>query len=129
MAAAVVVDLGFYTGYSAAFADRPGAGSLYGVLALLMGPLLWGWRGLPLTAVPVGLAASFWPQRDALGVELGVWQTWMLVLLFALPTADRASMYAAAVRARPEVSWSLPEDRASACITLLAPVGRSSHAE
>ena len=121
MAAAVVVDLGFYAGYSAAFADRPGAGSLYGVLALLMGPLLWGWRGLPLTAVPVGLAASFWPQRDALGVELGVWQTWMLVLLFALPTAGLTSLVrrGGARIARAEGQFQAAFDHASSGMALL----------
>src|SRR5260221_9803752 len=65
-----IADVGIYAGYSIAFHNVPGAGSLYGVFVLLMGPVRYGLRGVPATVVPVGLIAALWPQLDLTGKSI-----------------------------------------------------------
>ncbi|HUR13239.1 MAG TPA: EAL domain-containing protein [Mycobacteriales bacterium] len=79
------VDITAFAAYSLAFADRPGAGSTYGVFVLLAGPLRYGLRGVLATAVPVALTAIAWPQVDATGATVGVDQVVALCLIFTAP--------------------------------------------
>ncbi len=83
----VATDVLAYGVYSVLFSSVPGAGSAAPVLVLLAGPLLFGWRGLLVTGVPVGVVASLWPQHDAVGHTTSAWQVWLLVAVFAVPAA------------------------------------------
>jgi diguanylate cyclase (GGDEF)-like protein/PAS domain S-box-containing protein len=81
-----VVDLAVYTGYSAAFHERPGAGGAYAVFVLVSGVLRWGYWGLLATVLPVGTVAAVWSQRDAAGHVTSAPTIAVLCALFALPT-------------------------------------------
>ena len=87
-----VVDLIAVLGYSAYFAHRPGAGSAYPAFVLILGPLRWGWRGVPVTAIPIGLIATLWPQQTLSGTTYNVGQIWLLVALFSASTAAIVSV-------------------------------------
>ena len=78
-------DVAIYASYTAAFHDRPGAASLYGVFVLLMGPMRYGLRGLPVTVLPVCLVAVVWPQADATGSHLSLPVLLLLCLGFSMP--------------------------------------------
>ncbi|MBC7373219.1 MAG: EAL domain-containing protein [Frankiales bacterium] len=86
------IDLVLYLLYSVLFSQQPGANTFYPILVLLAGPVLWGWRGLPWSAVPVGIIASLWPQQDALGATSGPWEVWTLVALLSVPAAGLSSL-------------------------------------
>ena len=93
--AAVVVtaiDLLAVLAYSAYFAERPGAGSAYPAFVLILGPVRWGWRGVPITGIPIGLIAMLWPQQTLSGTTYNVGQIWLLVMLFAGSTAAIVSV-------------------------------------
>jgi diguanylate cyclase (GGDEF)-like protein/PAS domain S-box-containing protein len=79
-------DVAAYAGYSLAFADRPGAGSAYGVFVLLAGPLRYGLRGGLVTVLPVAVTAIVWPQLDAGGATVAPDEVVALCLIFTLPT-------------------------------------------
>ena len=67
-----LADVLLFAGYSVAFGDRPGAGGLYGVFVLLVGPLRYGALGVLATVVPVGAIAIGWPQLDVNGASPAV---------------------------------------------------------
>ncbi len=79
------VDVALFAGYTIAFADRPGAGSSYGLFVLLAGPIRYGVRGIFATVVPVGLVAVLWPQMDAAGATVAANQVVALCFIFAAP--------------------------------------------
>jgi diguanylate cyclase (GGDEF)-like protein/PAS domain S-box-containing protein len=81
-----VADVALYAGYSLTFADRPGAGSAYGVFVLLAGPLRYGLRGALATVAPVALIAVVWPQQDSAGGTVGFSEVIALCVIFTLPT-------------------------------------------
>ncbi|MCU1594436.1 MAG: hypothetical protein JWO12_1828 [Frankiales bacterium] len=78
-------DVAAFAGLSAAFMDRPGAGGLYGVFVLIIGPVRYGSRGLLATAVPVAAIAVLWPQLDQSGGTTPPGQVALLCVLFTLP--------------------------------------------
>ena len=78
-------DVLVYLGYCLAFASTPGAGGLYGVFVLIIGPVRYGLRGLLATVVPVGLIAILWPQLDVVGATVPMDQVVLLCLAFSLP--------------------------------------------
>jgi diguanylate cyclase (GGDEF)-like protein/PAS domain S-box-containing protein len=78
-------DVLLFAAYSWAFHDTPGAGTLFGLYVLLVGPIRYGLRGLPVTVLPVALVAAGWPQLDAAGRWESAGQVVLLSLLFALP--------------------------------------------
>ena len=80
-----VADVAVFASYSAAFANRPGAGATYGIFVLLMGPVRYGWRGALATGVPVALIAIAWPQKDAAGAVLPLVQVLTVCGLFTIP--------------------------------------------
>jgi diguanylate cyclase (GGDEF)-like protein/PAS domain S-box-containing protein len=80
-----VADVALFAAYSAAFSDRPGAGSLLGAYVLVVGPIRYGWRGVLATALPVGVISVLWPQLDASGGSVPAVDVLLLCLLFALP--------------------------------------------
>jgi len=57
------LDVLLYVGYSAAFHEMPGAGSIYPVFVLVAGPLRWGLAGMPATVLPVVVIATWMPQE------------------------------------------------------------------
>jgi diguanylate cyclase (GGDEF)-like protein/PAS domain S-box-containing protein len=81
-----VVDVLLYAGYSMAFHNLAGAGGLYGVYVLLMGPVRYGSWGVAATVVPVGLVTVLWPQLDATGSTVAVSAVVALCAIFTLPT-------------------------------------------
>ena len=121
MRAAAGGDVVLFLVYSILFSHRPGAGSLYPILVLLAGPLLWHWRGLAWTAVPVAVIASLWPQQDALGATSTVWQVWMLVVLFTVPAAGLSSLVhrGSARLSRAEEQFRTAFEDASSAMALL----------
>jgi diguanylate cyclase (GGDEF)-like protein/PAS domain S-box-containing protein len=122
----LTTDVVAYAAYSVVFGAVPGAGSLAPVFVLLAGPLLLGWRGLLVTAVPVGVVASVWPQTDALGQTAGVWEVWVLVLLLTVPAAAVSTLVRrGSVRlARAEEQFRTAFDDASSGMALLDDAGR-----
>ncbi len=117
----VLADVAAYALYSVAFASVPGAGSLVPMFVLLAAPLLWGWRGLPVTAVPVILIASLWPQQDALGHTTGTGEVILLVVLLTVPAAA-VSVFVqrgSARLARAEEQFRTAFDDASSGMALL----------
>ncbi len=89
---ATVVDLVVVLAYSVSFAHDPGAGSAYPAFVLILAPLRWGWRGIPITALPIGLIATLWPQQTLSGTTYSVGQVWLLVALFSASTAAIVSV-------------------------------------
>ncbi len=83
--AAVGVDLLWFAGTSMLWGSDRGTGTAYGLMALLVGPLRWGWRGLLVTGLPVGVVASVWPQLDASGAAPGAAGVWTLIAVIGLP--------------------------------------------
>ncbi len=81
------VDVLVCAGYSWQYADHPGAGSAYPAFVLIMGPVRWGWRGIPITGVPIGIIATIWPQQTLSGATYNAGQIWFLVGLFSVATA------------------------------------------
>ncbi len=95
------VDVALFAAYSVAFASRPGAGALYGAFVLVIGPVRYGLRGIPATAVPVALVAALWPQLDASGTTAPVGEILFLCAVFALaPVAVRAVLMRGSARLR-----------------------------
>jgi diguanylate cyclase (GGDEF)-like protein/PAS domain S-box-containing protein len=80
-----VADVLVYASYSAAFGDRPGAGSVYGVFVLLAGPIRYGGWGVLATVVPVGITAVLWPQQDLTGAAPGAADVAVLCVIFSAP--------------------------------------------
>ena len=78
-------DLTLYAAYAAAFASRPGAGALYAVFVLLVGPIRYGARGLLVTVAPVAAVSVVWPQLDVTGAHGPRLQVVLLCAIFALP--------------------------------------------
>jgi diguanylate cyclase (GGDEF)-like protein/PAS domain S-box-containing protein len=124
--ALVVTDVLGFAAYNIAFGSVAGAGSLATVSVLLAGPLLWSWRGLAVTAVPVGVVATLWPQRDPLGHTSGAWEVWLLVILLAVPAAAVSALVRrGSMRlAHAEEQFRTAFDDASSGMALLARDGR-----
>ena len=80
-----VVDVLLFVGYALVFHDHVGAGSIYPVYVLLVGPLRYGMWGLLATAVPVGVVSALLPQADKLGTHIPVAQVVLLCLAITLP--------------------------------------------
>jgi diguanylate cyclase (GGDEF)-like protein/PAS domain S-box-containing protein len=80
-----LADVLAYAGYSVAFHDRPGAGSVYGVFVLLIGPIRYGGKGVLATVVPVGITAVLWPQLDLTGATTGTADVVVLCAIFSAP--------------------------------------------
>ena len=78
-------DVVFFLAFATAFSDRPGAGGLYGVFVLLIGPVRYGRRGLFATSVPVAVVALLMPQTDAHGGTMPRSEIVLLCVLFTLP--------------------------------------------
>jgi diguanylate cyclase (GGDEF)-like protein/PAS domain S-box-containing protein len=114
-------DLLIYAIYSAALYDRPGAGSLLAVFVLLEGPIRYGLRGFPVTAVPVAAIASVWPQLDATGQTVGREAVIALCVLFTVPVvALRALIMRGSARLRQaEMQFSTAFEHASIGMALV----------
>lgn len=78
-------DVAFFLAYAATFSGRPGAGGLYGVFVLLIGPIRYGHRGLLVTSVPVAVIALLLPQADKHGGTMPRSEIILLCVLFTLP--------------------------------------------
>jgi len=115
------VDIAVYAAYSAVFQDHPGAGSLLGVFVLLEGPIRYGWRGVPATAVPVAAIAVLWPQLDATSQTVGPQAVAVLCLVFTVPTAAlRSLMLRGSARVRQaELQFAAAFEHASIGMALL----------
>jgi diguanylate cyclase (GGDEF)-like protein/PAS domain S-box-containing protein len=85
--AAAGADLVFYAVYCALMHDVPGGGTSYGVVALLMAPVRWGWRGALVSTPVVAGSATAWPQLAVDGATLSSTAVWLLCLLLVVPTA------------------------------------------
>ena len=92
-AASTAGTIALFVGYSAAWHDVPHAGSVLGVLALVEAPIRYGVRGLPVSAVPVTVAATAWPQQDHHHRRLGApAQVLLVVLLCAVVLVVRETV-------------------------------------
>jgi len=78
-------DLVILTAYYLAFHENPDAGGMYAVFVLLIGPLRYGLRGLPVTVLPVALLAIVLPQANPSGQVLSAAEVVLLCLGFTLP--------------------------------------------
>ena len=118
-----LVDVLLFGAYSAAYADRPGAGAVYGAFVMLMGPLRYGWRGAVAVSLPVALIAAGWPQRDAAGDALAVSEVLLLGALFTVPALlVRAAVLRGGARLRQaEQQFATAFEHASIGMALVAP--------
>ena len=80
-----VADVLAALGYSLAFHDRPGAGGIYIIFVLLVGPLRYGLKGIPATVLPVALISIAWPQADQFGGHVATNEVLPLCIAFAVP--------------------------------------------
>jgi diguanylate cyclase (GGDEF)-like protein len=80
-----VVDVVVFAACAAAFHRTEGAGGVYGVYVLLVGPLRYGLRGVPATVIPVGVISILLPQADQVGSHIDPAQVVLLCIGFTFP--------------------------------------------